>query len=79
VLIHLNVEVSPRYVQGVHPDPTEWEGKTSLRNIPNTSTFGDAPRIGFDPVESFVRDIQVCSRSQFPGMKLTMSIAAIWR
>ncbi|KAK4685401.1 U3 small nucleolar RNA-associated protein 22, partial [Tremellales sp. Uapishka_1] len=55
-VIHLNPSVLPRYSQGVSPDEDQWESKLKFRNLSHTSEV-DA-RVGFDPAEAFVRDLQ---------------------
>ncbi|WVQ80672.1 hypothetical protein IAT38_002777 [Cryptococcus sp. DSM 104549] len=55
-IIHLHPSVLPRSSQSLTASPSLWEAHLKFRNLaPDAS---DEIRVGFDPAESFVRDLQ---------------------
>nr|XP_031858971.1 uncharacterized protein CI109_005639 [Kwoniella shandongensis]KAA5526043.1 hypothetical protein CI109_005639 [Kwoniella shandongensis] len=57
-LLHLHSSLLSRYSLAVSPDSQEWESKLKFRNLHTGTSDRTSIKIGFDPVESFVQDLQ---------------------
>jgi hypothetical protein len=59
ILLHLKPSVVTRYAQGVNPLKEVWEEKNRFKNIDTQQQEVAGLKVGFNPAEEFVKDIQV--------------------
>jgi U3 small nucleolar RNA-associated protein 22 len=70
VVFHLNPSLQTRCSQAVEPDHELWESKLRFRNLADPGVYAGEVRVGFDPTESFARDIQVRFLKSGNGFRL---------
>jgi U3 small nucleolar RNA-associated protein 22 len=61
-IIYLKPSVVTRYTQNLFANPAVWGSGTKYANIrseSSASVYGDAIRLDFDPVDLFIRELQV--------------------
>lgn len=61
-IIYLKPSVVTRYTQNLFANPSVWGSGTKYANIrseSSASVYGDAIRLDFDPVNLFIRELQV--------------------
>lgn len=61
-IIHLRPSVVTRYTQNLFADPSVWGAGKKYANIGSNlsaSVYGDTIRLDFDPVDLFIKELQV--------------------